>query len=335
MKIFLTLVLGCVLLIPLEAVHGESGTLFMRPDRASYSVDDGLVVELYVNTGGADIQAVEASLTFDPSGLQVDKIVTENSILTSWPTAPTYSNDAGTITFSGWTDAKYSGKDGYLASVYFRTPRNSPGKLTYESGAILAADGVGSNIIGTMRSGVYTVAPTSEVVQTEDLAPIEDNISLSAKEDADAQISPETPSRPLISQYSKTILEGERIEVKGTTSPNSKIIVYLTHADGAPEQATLSSESDGAFTFTSPVGTEVGVYRVWAVQESIDGVKSEPTDKIAITVRPSTIAAVGAAVTSVGALVIPFFLFVVIIGLSLGYYFYTRGRARVQSSSHL
>jgi hypothetical protein len=301
----------------------------MRPDRATYSVDEGLVVELFVNTGGAEIQAVEAALTFDPAGLQVEKITKENSILTSWAVEPIFSNDGGTISFSGWTDSKYAGKDGYLVTIYFRAPRNMPGKLTYESGAILAADGVGSNIIGTMRSGIYTIAPKLETSAT--VEPVLETEGATATETEEAPASSfqqDPPSQPLISQYSKTIVAGERIEVKGTTSPNSKIIVYLTHAEGDPVQSTISSEDDGAFTFTSPVDTVAGVYRLWAVQENIDGIKSEPTDKIAITVRPSTIAAVGAAVGSVGAMVVPFFLFVLIVGLSLGYYFYRRSRPR-------
>ncbi len=316
-----------MLLMPLGSAFAEGGTLFMRPDRLSYSVGDGLVVELYVNTGGVEVQAVEASLTFDPAGIEVERIDTKNSILTTWPTEPAFSNTAGTITFSGWTDGKYAGKDGYLATVYFRTPRNTPGKLMYESGAILAADGVGSNIIAAMRSGVYTVGPKS------DSAPeVGDSSVPTADESATEEVDPapivseDVPMKPTIAQYSKSLLAGERIEVRGTTSPNSKVLVYIAYADSEPTQSTISSETDGAFTFTAPAGTESGVYRVWAVQEDGNGVKSEPTDKIAITVRPSMAAAVGSAVVSVGTLILPFLGLVILVGLSLGYYFFKRSR---------
>src|SRR5262249_15223619 len=125
----------------------------------------------YADTGGTLINAAEGDLSFNTEALEVEKISEDDSILSSWSTPPVFSNEEGTIRFAGWTKQNYSGDAGLLVTVTFKALKNTVGNARLAAGAILAANGEESNIITSMRSGVFTIAappePEPETAPTE------------------------------------------------------------------------------------------------------------------------------------------------------------------------
>src|SRR6185436_8437514 len=143
----------------LPGILFAEAVLYVSPERGTYPVGQTFEMKVYADTGGSLVNAAEGELSFNTDALQVMNLSTEGSILQSWSTEPAYSNTDGTLHFAGWTKNNYSGVSGLLITVTFKAKRNMVGSARLAAGAILAADGQESNIISSMRSGLYTIMP--------------------------------------------------------------------------------------------------------------------------------------------------------------------------------
>ena len=151
-----------------------AATLAVSPATGVYSAGATFSVRVLVNTAGKPINAAEGTLKFNPQELTVVAVDRSGSIFNLWVTEPTFSNSAGTITFSGGLPSGYTGSSGTVFNVTFRTKAASTAKVSLTGGSVLANDGMGTNVLTSMSGGTYTVqAPstTPEPEQIEYVAP--------------------------------------------------------------------------------------------------------------------------------------------------------------------
>ncbi len=158
------------LLVFFWATEAKAATLQTVPGTGVYSINNVFSVRITVNTVGQNINAAEGELRFNPQELSVVSVDRVGSVFNLWVTEPTHSNAAGTITFSGGSPTGYTGTNGTVFNVTFRALRAGNSRLTFNSGAVLANDGRGTNILSGMSGGTFTVQavstqPTPEVVQ--------------------------------------------------------------------------------------------------------------------------------------------------------------------------
>jgi len=150
-------------------LQAYAATLSLSPGTGVYQVGSTFTARVVVNTQGDNINAAEGTLSFAPSELSVVRI-SKGSVFNLWTSEPTFSNSAGTANFSGGNPAGYSGGAGTVISVTFRTKVAGSPRVSITNGAVLAADGRGTNVLSTMAGGSYTVtaiqdSPTPEVVE--------------------------------------------------------------------------------------------------------------------------------------------------------------------------
>jgi hypothetical protein len=304
------------------ALYAAEGALYVAPETGVYVVGDVFDVRIVANSDGAAITAAEAELRFDPASLEVAYLSTDSSILTTWSTDPTFSNETGIVKFSGWAGEHYTGTSGQLLTITFRALRNSTSNARLAAGALLAADGLGSNIVTDLRSGVYTIAPRQttptpiEVVEPPivvSAATTSDDIS-AIGDGSVAIIQP-----PQLSDYPTVLEPGERIIFKGTTEPSARVFVWIQQGDQSPEHFEVLSAANGEFTYVSEGGAEAGVYRAWLEAQQSSGAQSSPTDKITFTVRSNNIAAVAASGAEMLTVLMPLLALVITGGLAIGY----------------
>lgn len=276
MRIVVCGILLSLLVLP-RSVGAAEGVLYVAPEIGSYVVGDTFTVSVYADSDGETVNAAEAELTFNPSHLRVESVSTEGSILTSWSTQPTFSNEKGVVTFSGWTKERFSGKDGLLVTITFTALTTAQSNAYLAAGAILAADGRGSNIITSMKSGVYTVAPRQ-------VLPTVPSTSTSSEVVSEA-VNVRTMPVPVLDTASIVARVGEPIVIKGKSEPDAEVYVHFARGSDPELVSTLLGASDGSFTFTSPDPGEVGVYRLWVEAKGVDGVKSLPSEKLKLTLR--------------------------------------------------
>ncbi len=150
---------SCLLMISfLFAVSiAQAATLQTAPSTGVYSSGSTFTISVLVNTGGKSVNAAEGVLSFNPRELSVVSVSKAGSIFNLWVTEPKVNHSAGTIEFSGGAPSGYSGGQGRIMTVTFRTLGSGSTKVKFKNGTILANDGKGTNILNGMSGGNYTI----------------------------------------------------------------------------------------------------------------------------------------------------------------------------------
>ena len=208
-----------------SAVSAYAATLSLSPGSGSYSTNSTFTVRVVVNSGGQSINAAEGSLSFDPSQLSVVSVSRTSSIFNLWVAEPSFSNGAGSISFSGGLPSGYTGSGGTIMSVNFKAKGSGSAKVSFSNASVLANDGQGTNVLSGMNGGTYTIAAAAAPVPTTPATP-----------------SPQTPTTPT----------PEPEYVAPANTPGTPTVTSSTHADQAKwhtaTQAVLSWELPGGIT---------------------------------------------------------------------------------------
>ena len=147
-----------------------AASLSLSPGTGVYQANGTFSVRVLVNTQGQPVNAAEGTISFNPRELSVVSVSRSSSIFNLWVTEPTYSNSAGTISFSGGLPSGYTGSAGNIMNITFRAAGAGTAKVSFSNGSVLANDGRGTNILTAMNGGNYTIqaasaAPTPEVIE--------------------------------------------------------------------------------------------------------------------------------------------------------------------------
>ncbi len=161
-KAFGLLFILILLFTATSSVKAGGASLYLSPSTGIYQVDKTFSVAVKVSSGGEAINAAEGKLVFNPSELEVVNISKSGSIFSLWTTEPTFSNSAGNIVFGGGTPDNFIGTAGTIIAISFRAKASASAEVGFSSGSVLAADGMGTNILASMKGGVYTLK--SEII---------------------------------------------------------------------------------------------------------------------------------------------------------------------------
>lgn len=140
------------------SVFAEGGaSLSVLPVVGTHQVGDVFTVSVFINTSSKPINAVEGQVSFNPDELEVSGISEEGSVIGSWTREPILSEEGG-ISFGGGIAGGFTGDSGKIFSIDFRARRIAQGAIRFTVGAaILADDGMGTNIIESMNAGAYDI----------------------------------------------------------------------------------------------------------------------------------------------------------------------------------
>ncbi len=220
------------------AAEDTGGVLFLSPSSGIYSVGDIFDVGIYADSGGQEINAAEAELSFNPKELEVESISKDGSIFNLWPMEPEFSNEEGSINFAGGSKTKFVGDKGLLLTVTFKALKSNVSRANLAAGAILAADGMASNIITAMKSGVYTLEPKEIMPQPE--YPVSDS----------SQIDTSPPENFEITQKENTNIFDPSAQIFfNATDSLSGIDKYDIQIDN---NATTTWHDDGSHIYKTP-----------------------------------------------------------------------------------
>lgn len=147
----------------------DAATLAVSPATGVYKSGATFTVTVFVNTAGVPVNAADGTLSFNPRELSVVSATRGSSIFNLWTTEPTFSNTAGTVTFSGGVPTGYTGGAGNVMSVTFRALTSGAARVSLTGASVLAADGRGTNVLTNMSGGTYTLSavesqPAPEVI---------------------------------------------------------------------------------------------------------------------------------------------------------------------------
>lgn len=137
----------------------EAGaSLYLTPSSGTHVIGSSFTVTVKVNTDGEAVNAAQGTVTYDTKRLKVTGISKAGSIFNLWTVDPVDSGSS--ISFGGGIPRPgYTGTGGTLFSITFKAIKTDGAQISFSSGAVLANDGKGTNILASMGSGRYTISP--------------------------------------------------------------------------------------------------------------------------------------------------------------------------------
>lgn len=149
----------------------EAATLKLTPDTGVYTAGGTFTARVVINTDGKSVNAADGQLSYNPKEISVVSVNRASSIFNLWTLEPTFSNTTGSITFGGGSPSGYKGTNGNIMSITFRALGAGSPKVIFKGGSILAADGLGTNILTSMVGGTYTISAKTDTPEPEYIAP--------------------------------------------------------------------------------------------------------------------------------------------------------------------
>jgi hypothetical protein len=119
-------------------------------------------VSIFVNTGGANINAIKVDLKFNPLQIQIVNPTVGKSFISLWISQPSYSNVNGTVSFQGGLpNPGVNTTSGLVSTLTFRAITPGTGTvLVMEDSHVFLNDGKGTDILNSTGRGIYdTVLP--------------------------------------------------------------------------------------------------------------------------------------------------------------------------------
>jgi hypothetical protein len=177
----------------------DAASLTLSPGSGNYAPGATFTVRLSVNSQGKSINAADGTVKFDPSQLTVVSATRSSSIFNLWVTEPTFSNSAGTVTFSGGLPSGYTGSGGNIMSITFRAKGSGTTKVSVSGGSVLANDGMGTNVLSSMGSASFTIQAAAPA-PTPTPAPATPNTPVAEEEEEVVEYTPpaNTPAAPKV-----------------------------------------------------------------------------------------------------------------------------------------
>ncbi len=176
MKLIKTLVVSIFTILFLFSSSVFAADIYLQSASLSVSEQDLATVNVSINTSGTVINNVDATIVFPTDLLSVQSISTSGSILNLWVEQPSFSNNAGTISFDGGVpNPGYSGQGGKVITIYFKAKKSGVATLSFQNGTIRANDGLGTDVTQN-RNGISLTISSAASAPVAPVAPVVDNL---------------------------------------------------------------------------------------------------------------------------------------------------------------
>ena len=160
---------ACLVLLPGAVFAASFG---LQPQSGNYTTGRTFTVTVFLNSADQAANAVSGDLTFPADVVQVVGLSKTGSVVNLWVQEPTYSNTNGTIRFEGAIlNPGFQGTGAKVLTVTFRAVGGGAAQLRFGAAAILANDGLGTNIIGAIGQGNYAIKQGVAVTPTTPTLP--------------------------------------------------------------------------------------------------------------------------------------------------------------------
>jgi len=276
--LFFLALFSCAFVTSAQTVT-SNGHLFFDIANTKISQGDEININIMVNTGGQAINAVSGDFEI-PKNFQLESIDTGNSFLDFWVVSPKAVD--GAISFQGVAVKQpYQGESGLIFSI--KGIVTAPGSLSFvfDSGTILADDGLGTNVLGSLKNLSLVVKNTQPIA--ENTTPVAGQIGTpSSSTIVTTNSSVNNPPTvlaiipPYITSISSPINQSESFSLTGQGTPNattkiqfqditepsfgSSFVRSIMRGYVKPPDVELENNNNGLFSYISPTNLIAGTY---------------------------------------------------------------------------
>jgi len=163
-KNFLVLVL-LLYLLPMTSFSAE---IFLESKNTTSYVGEEFLVEVFLNTKDASVNAIEGKIKFPSQFLDFKEAREGNSLINFWVEKPSLTND-GEVSFSGITPGGFQGSNKFLFGLVFSSKNPGNVALVFSDLKVLKNDGLGTEIITTPLSYEFNISNEQGVGTFENL----------------------------------------------------------------------------------------------------------------------------------------------------------------------
>lgn len=261
LKIFALIIL---FIFGANTAHAESSTLFFGINQKNVAEGDRVTVSIRVQATSQPINAISGSISFPESMVSVASISKERSIISLWTQEPKVVRNK--IIFEGVAlTPGFQGNNGLVLSVTFNAKHTGNVVLNFNEGALLANDGLGTNILTKLNSGSFNIVPGRPYIENNN----ETSIPIKS---GDGKL----PALPVITDYEASVLPGNAAYLKGKGEPNAltkivfkdvsfksvgeKFVEFLQTKKKKLDEVLVKNNPDGSFEYTTNSNLLAGVY---------------------------------------------------------------------------
>ncbi len=145
---------------PFQVDAMDSVQLSLSPAGGSYRVGDIVSVKIFVASPDQEVNAVSGNISFPVNLLEPTALIKTGSIVSLWAQEPSFEKATGNVQFEGVIfNPAFKGKTGTLLTVNFRVKAVGSAPLRFVSGSVLANDGLGTNVLGSMKGADFALLP--------------------------------------------------------------------------------------------------------------------------------------------------------------------------------
>ena len=215
-------------------VYGTGGAagcdfVSLLAEKAEEPIGDTFSVHVNIESVGQAINAASGAISFPRDKLDVVSVSKQGSIFSLWPMEPSFSNSMGTVSFEGiMLNPGYIGVNGKILAITFRVRSVGQANVSFSSGSILANDGVGTNILNSLRIAVFMLTDAREASpnNASGVTPTTRSDKVGNVRDGSAGSAIEAIDVPVITHYPNEIESGDTVSIRGTTYPDSDVSIY-------------------------------------------------------------------------------------------------------------
>jgi len=124
---------------------------------------------------------------------------------------------------------------------------------------------------------------------------------------------------PTFTDYPSQLRSGEVLTIKGTTYPNSWVVVWLQREKDEPKSQTVKSDENGNFTFIAQEKLKDGIYKIWAEVINQQNAKSIASQIITVLVKQSTLLKIGSLAITYLTIIISLIALAVLLAFLIWY----------------
>ena len=149
-----TLAILIGLFLPLVKVLAAD--LYVLPSNKSLNIGENLSIAVYVDSLDQALNAVSFTISYPEDLLRFVSLSKTGSIINLWVQEPKGGN--GEVSTEGIVlNPGFTGSRGKIININFKALKPGTANIKFTSGAVLANDGLGTNILKNMRGGIFTI----------------------------------------------------------------------------------------------------------------------------------------------------------------------------------
>lgn len=305
------LVLFLVLTLALRKELFAAETFVISAPSRDIRVGETFPVTVFVSSNSQAMNAVSGTLQAS-GGLSVGGVSKQSSIVDFWTIEPQIFGSQ--VKFEGVVlNPGFQGQSGRLFTINFLARKEGNALLSFSDGAILANDGLGSNIIDSLSTKTIKIVSGAPVI----VDPIP-RVPIATEQPVS---SGKLLALPVITEYSQVVDSSGRAFIKGKGEPNAltklafkdtsakslgeQFIIALQTKKQKPTEALVKNDTQGVFQYISADNLVAGAYNVTPFLVEEDNQTQKPGFGVQLLVNNSKMVRWLVVLINVLALLIP------------------------------